>query len=639
MTTRRSTTSRVMVGAAAVAILVLTVAGPASSTTNAILTIDSVDARDGHLNVDVTFVGAGDPGAAVVKVGGQSVPTSSKKLSDVEASDAMIVLDSSATVGNGAVQLAKDQLSHLDAGSSSIRSAGLVTTGGGVKVRSRLSSSAGGVVSGSTEVFSEGVNIFWDAAAKAVALLAEVPGQRNLILVVGSADGGSEAASAADVIAAAHSASVAVHVIAITGHTLDADDLRLLVATTGGSIQSGTDGELAGMVAGTAKRIDSQYRLTATGNVAAKGELNSLSVSLGAATASASFRPGQVTSGAGNLRYVAKDAADGGIFSKTWMKYLVVGLASFAIAALAFAVGHLAVKRKDGLDFTLRHYDESFAENSVHVGDATMARTAFLQRAVAVAGGFAEKRGFLVRVEELLERADLPLRAAEALFFYVALAMGAVVIAWVVSGSPLAALATAIVAGIAPGFTVDFLARRRKKKFVQLLPDMLSLLAGTLRAGYSVGQGIEAVSMEVSEPMGKELRRAVTEARLGRPLDEALAGVATRMGSDDFEWAVLAIRIQREVGGNLAELLMTVAETMTQRERLRRDVAALTAEGKMSAIVIGLLPPALAAAMYAINPNYIIKLFSGTGLYMLVGAGVMMIIGFIWMKKCIEIEV
>jgi tight adherence protein B len=112
------------------------------------------------------------------------------------------------------------------------------------------------------------------------------------------------------------------------------------------------------------------------------------------------------------------------------------------------------------------------------------------------------------------------------------------------------------------------------------------------------------------------------------------------MDSDDFSWAVMAIRIQREVGGNLAELLMTVADTMTQRERLRREVSTLTAEGKMSAIIIGALPPGLAMVMFMMNPAYIKELFSpGLGYGLLAGAVVMMIIGFAWMKKTITIEV
>lgn len=153
-------------------------------------------------------------------------------------------------------------------------------------------------------------------------------------------------------------------------------------------------------------------------------------------------------------------------------------------------------------------------------------------------------------------------------------------------------------------------------------------------------QGVEAVSEEAAEPMGKELRRVVTEARLGRPLEESLDGVAERMGSADFGWAVMAIRIQREVGGNLSELLMTVAETMTQRERLRRDVAALTAEGRISAYVLGALPVGLGVFLYLINPDYVGKLFDDSlGQIMLGGSILAMAAGFAWMFKIIKIEI
>ncbi len=187
---------------------------------------------------------------------------------------------------------------------------------------------------------------------------------------------------------------------------------------------------------------------------------------------------------------------------------------------------------------------------------------------------------------------------------------------------------------------VSYIANRRRKKFLSQLPDMLQLMSGTLRAGYSLMQGVEAISQEVDDPMGQELRRVVTEARLGRPLEEALEGVAERMDSPDFSWTVMAIRIQREVGGNLSELLLTVADTMTHRERLRRDIAALTAEGRMSAIVLGLLPVGLGLAMFAINPEYTSKLFTDTlGNIMLGGSIVAMLIGFVWMKKIIDIEI
>jgi tight adherence protein B len=169
---------------------------------------------------------------------------------------------------------------------------------------------------------------------------------------------------------------------------------------------------------------------------------------------------------------------------------------------------------------------------------------------------------------------------------------------------------------------------------------MLTLLAGTLKAGYSITQAFEAVSKEVEEPMGKELRRVVTEHRLGRTLEDALDSTAERMGSDDFAWTVMAIKIQREVGGNLAELLLTVSDTMTQRERLRRDVNSLTAEGRVSAFILGLLPPGLGVVMFVMNREYIVSLFTpGLGYFMIGAAVVAMIIGFVWMKKIITIEV
>jgi tight adherence protein B len=148
------------------------------------------------------------------------------------------------------------------------------------------------------------------------------------------------------------------------------------------------------------------------------------------------------------------------------------------------------------------------------------------------------------------------------------------------------------------------------------------------------------VSVEAAEPMGKELRKVVTEARLGRPLEESLEAVAERMDSPDFGWAVMAIRIQREVGGNLSELLMTVAETMTERERLRRDINSLTAEGRISAYVLIGLPLGLGGFLWSVNPDYIGRLFDATmGQIMLGGSVLGIIVGYLWMMKIIKIEI
>jgi tight adherence protein B len=304
-------------------------------------------------------------------------------------------------------------------------------------------------------------------------------------------------------------------------------------------------------------------------------------------------------------------------------------------------VASLVLPNSNDLTSRLEVYDESFgAEPDPGLMDDSSVTVPILQKAVDFTGDLAERRGVLDKVESMLERANLPLRAPEAMFFTAALALVLVVLAFFLTGNILIALVVAGVVAILPSAVLNFMIRKRQKAFQAQLPDMLTLLAGTLKAGYSIGQGFESVSTEVDDPMGRELRRVVTETRLGRSLEESLEAVAERLDSEDFGWAVMAIRIQREVGGNLAELLLTVADTMTQRERLRREVSTLTAEGRISAIIIGALPPVLAGVMFVLNPDYIKELFSpGLG-YMLIGAAlVMMAIGFAWMKKTITIEV
>ena len=168
----------------------------------------------------------------------------------------------------------------------------------------------------------------------------------------------------------------------------------------------------------------------------------------------------------------------------------------------------------------------------------------------------------------------------------------------------------------------------------------MNLLAGSIRAGFSFMQGLEAVANEAPDPMGRELQRAFSEARLGRDIDFALEECAERMENKDLHWVVLALRIQREVGGNLAELLDTVASTMTQRERLRREVQSLTAEGRFSAIVLSIMPFFFLAAFQVLQPNYVPELFKeAIGIFALIGSGVGVVVGWFWLQKIVNIEV
>lgn len=316
---------------------------------------------------------------------------------------------------------------------------------------------------------------------------------------------------------------------------------------------------------------------------------------------------------------------------------MVVAVGGLAVALAVTALAMIMSRDDDDLDKMLQQYTEpGVAAEDESEG---LAQTAFVQRAVELTEEIATRQGVLVKIESKLEQADLPLRAAEALFFYIAAALVVMLAGGVFLG--IFGLFVGLMLGfMLPMAVLNFLGARRRKQFNTQLPDTLNLLSGSLRAGYSLVQGVEAVSQEVDGPMGRELRRVMTEARLGRELEDALEGSAARVQSKDFEWAIMAIRIQREVGGNLSELLDTVANTMIDRERLRRDVASLTAEGKISAIVLGFLPVGLGVVLYVMNPAYMGALFTESlGKVMLVAGTVSAIVGFAWMKKCINIEV
>ncbi len=318
--------------------------------------------------------------------------------------------------------------------------------------------------------------------------------------------------------------------------------------------------------------------------------------------------------------------------------YLSIALAFLGIAMAVWSLGSMFIKGEESLDRLLARYAEGEELPEEQIQEL-MVHTAMIQRAVEFTESFAERRGFLGRIEEMLERADIPIRAGEAMFFLIGFALAIFGLVTVVSGSFFGGMLLGIIAGVVGFVVIGMMAKRRLKRFEAQLPDALQLLAGTLRAGYSLPQGIDAVSKEIADPMGGELRRAMTEAQLGRELDEALGAVAERLGSDDFGWAVMAIGIQREVGGNLNELLMTVAETMVQRERLTREVAALTAEGRVSALILSMMPPGLGLVLWIMNPDYVEILFTRTlGLILLGLAAVSGLIGLLWMKKVITID-
>ncbi len=264
--------------------------------------------------------------------------------------------------------------------------------------------------------------------------------------------------------------------------------------------------------------------------------------------------------------------------------------------------------------------------------------TSMVQHVVNATGRLAERSGRMETLETRLEQAALPIRAAEAVTIYIATIVAGALIG--ILGGPLAMIGLAVLAAVAPPMWLSHRRTSRVHEFQSMLPAVLNILAGSLRSGYSFIQAMEVVSKEAIGPMGVEMKRVFSETRLGRKVEDALEDCASRMESVDLKWVVLAVRIQREVGGNLAEILDNVSETMAERDRFRGEVRALTAEGRLSSVVVGAMPLVLGVMLSVINPDYISKLFEETAGMVAVGIGLVMSgIGFVWVRKIVSIEV
>ncbi len=417
--------------------------------------------------------------------------------------------------------------------------------------------------------------------------------------------------------------------------------LRDIVETAGGISIGADDPSTVGQALRDATAIASDRMLVTFEGSSDATVRGDVTLTVGGASTAFSYPGGILTDRTVALEALTATEPGGIAFFRSQLGlFVTLSLVFVAVGLAAYSLGSLFLGGESNLEGLLSRYSGEGDGASLDDDESAIVQTALVKRAVEISETFAEERGFLAKVEEMLERANLPLRAGEAMAIYAAGLFFSTILGFIFIGGIIGALICGIVGGVTMIFATNFRASRRMRKFEQQLPDTLQLLAGTLRAGYSLPQGLEAVSHEITDPMGFELRRVMTEARLGRELEDALGSAAERLSSPDFAWAVMAIGIQREVGGNLNELLMTVSDTMIARERLKGEVAALTAEGKMSAILLGGLPPGLGFVMWLMNPDYINQLFVTTLGNILLGLGIVAaLIGFAWMKKVITINV
>lgn len=254
-----------------------------------------------------------------------------------------------------------------------------------------------------------------------------------------------------------------------------------------------------------------------------------------------------------------------------------------------------------------------------------------------------EKSSWGEKIARELARADLKLKPGEYIALYVIAIVGLGMIAFLLGGrEPLSALIGGAIGAFLPGAYVRSQQSKRLKRFNDQLPDMLSLMVNGLRAGFSVMQAMEAVSKEMPPPISDEFRRVVQEMQLGVPMEKALANLLRRIPSEDLDFVVTSINVQREVGGNLAEIMDIISYTIRERIRIKGEIQVLTAQVRYSGKILSLMPIGLLLILYFLNRNYIMDMFKPDptcGIIALSVAGLLILIGYTVMNKIAQIEV
>lgn len=311
--------------------------------------------------------------------------------------------------------------------------------------------------------------------------------------------------------------------------------------------------------------------------------------------------------------------------------FVAVALGSVSLALLLEWVQERSRQRK--VVEQLRSFDQALTE-----GGGSLFRGAG-PSAARWAQAIAARTPAFADLQLLLQQAGVSWTMEVFLLVSVGLALGIGFGALLVTRILVLSVALAMVAGAIPYLVLRQRRNRRFSKFEHGLPEAIDLLGRAIRAGHPLSSGFQMVADETQEPIASEFRRTFEEQRFGLPFDDAITAMADRITLVDVRILVTAILIQRMVGGNLAEVLDNLSSVIRARFTIRRQLRTYTAQGRISGYVLAVLPIAVGVIIYVLNPEYIKLLFSGVGRFMLVTAIVMQVIGYLWIRKIVNIEI
>lgn len=469
---------------------------------------------------------------------------------------------------------------------------------------------------------------------------AGTSGQRTMLVLSDGADTGSSA-TLADVTDAIADNGVRVHIV---GLDLPQKQLAALtaIATAGkGAVITSTGPALAAAFAGEAEALADQVLVTAPLPSGFTAEVANVVVTLptaGEPVVARALAPIEAASTPELPQTTTALPDDAGWNAPGWL--LWVGLAVFAIGLVTVAV-LLVPPPPAPMSIADRVTAYSTLTRGADAPEEKAASEPVLEQAKAAAAGVLERNSAMnERLTRRLGAAGSEFKPSEWLLVHVGVVLAAGVVGLLIGkGNIVVGLIFILIGSFLPPVYLRYMAGRRRRAFESGLPEVLQLISGALSAGLSLAQAVDTVVREGPEPIASEFKRVLVEARIGVPLEDAFEGVAARFESKDFAWAVMAIRIQRQVGGNLAELLTTVAATMRERQYLRRHVRALSAEGRISAVILCSLPPVFALYLFLTNREFLEPMYADARGIVISAAGVIwLLIGVFWMSRMVKVD-
>lgn len=627
-------TRRRRIGAGLVGVFAVLIGATLASTTTASgavpgIDIDHVEVSDDDtvsvvLGVDRLPAGV-DPAGFTVRLDDTEVDATIRPLEAGAVKRTVVMaIDTSASMRGARIAAARRAAdAFVDAAPADLH-IGLVTFSGRVTVTTRPTTDHRRLAAAIDDLsLTRGTRVY-DALVRSVRLAGDT-GARSVLLLSDGRDRGA-GAGLTTAIDTATASGVVVDVVSLGQVTAQLDDMAELAEASGGAVLQGDAATLPALFSAEADALAGQLLVTFPRPEGAGAEVE-LEVQVRTSTASYS-----------DAAYVTLPV-QAALSDATVAPPAMIGHTGFLIGAGALGLGlalllTLVMLSARGQSAAQRHLAQYLGDNAVgETAGSGLRRSAVGLADTVVKGEPAD------RLRIRLNGAGVSTTPAEWVLGHTGTVVLSGFVGLVFGGSLL--MVVLLLAGAALPWW--WLRRRHAKRlaaFGAQLPETLNLIAGGLSAGLSLPQAVDTVVREGHEPMAGELRRALVEQRLGIEIEDALEAVAERMQSEDFAWIVMAVRIQHEVGGNLAEILNTVADTLREREYLRRQVRTLSAEGRLSACILGVLPVLMFGYMFATNRDYLQVFWTeAVGLAMLTGAVVLLGLGVWFMSRLVKVQV